>query len=225
MKYRREEILPGVFLSALNTDKFKTAAMGVMLLSQLEREHAYMDELIPSVLRRGTVKSPDMPAVTRRLEMLYGAAAVPISLRVGEVRCTGFYCAFPEGRYLPGGARELESAAELLGELLIAPNTRGGLLLPEYVDSEKAKLAERIRAARRAANPEGITENTSKKKQQLRERQGREAAAKDFEAKKRAAAGLAPEEAAEVLSGDPERPFSRGRAYSSEHYTKNEENE
>ena len=147
MKYRREEILPGVFLSALNTDKFKTAAMGVMLLSQLEREHAYMDELIPSVLRRGTVKSPDMPAVTRRLEMLYGAAAVPISLRVGEVRCTGFYCAFPEGRYLPGGARELESAAELLGELLIAPNTRGGLLLPEYVDSEKAKLAERIRAA------------------------------------------------------------------------------
>ena len=148
MKYRREEILPGVFLSALNTDKFKTAAMGVMLLSQLEREHAYMDELIPSVLRRGTVKSPDMPAVTRRLEMLYGAAAVPISLRVGEVRCTGFYCAFPEGRYLPGGARELESAAELLGELLIAPNTRGGLLLPEYVDSEKAKLAERIRAAR-----------------------------------------------------------------------------
>ena len=47
MKYRREEILPGVFLSALNTDKFKTAAMGVMLLSQLEREHAYMDELIP----------------------------------------------------------------------------------------------------------------------------------------------------------------------------------
>ena len=84
---------------------------------------------------------------------------------------------------------------------------------------------ERIRAARRAANPEGITENTSKKKQQLRERQGREAAAKDFEAKKRAAAGLAPEEAAEVLSGDPERPFSRGRAYSSEHYTKHEENE
>ena len=48
---------------------------------------------------------------------------------------------------------------------------------------------ERIRAARRAANPEGITENTSKKKQQLRERQGREAAAKDFEAKS-AAAGL-----------------------------------
>ena len=30
---------------------------------------------------------------------------------------------------------------------------------------------ERIRAAKRAANPDGITENTSKKKQQLRDKQ------------------------------------------------------
>lgn len=90
---------------------------------------------------------------------------------------------------------------------------------------------ERIRAAKRAANPDGITENTSKKKQQLREKQEREtaakAAAKDYEAKKRAAAGLAPEEAAELTapSGDPERPFSRGRAYSESHYGKEKNKE
>ena len=35
MKYRREEIMPGVFLSALSTDKFKTAAMSVVLLNRL----------------------------------------------------------------------------------------------------------------------------------------------------------------------------------------------
>lgn len=80
--------------------------------------------------------------------MLYGAAVVPVMQTVGEVRCSGFFGTFPESRFLPGGARELESMAGLLGELLIAPNTRGGLLLPEYVDSEKAKLAERIRSAR-----------------------------------------------------------------------------
>ena len=148
MKYRREEIMPGVFLSALSTDKFKTAAMSVVLLNQLEREHAYLDALIPSVLRRGTVKSPDMAGIMRRLELLYGAVAVPMTIRVGEVRASGFYATFPEGRYLPGGEGELNSAAELLGELLTAPNTRGGLLLPDYVNSEKAKLADRIRAAK-----------------------------------------------------------------------------
>ena len=77
---------------------------------------------------------------------------------------------------------------------------------------------ERIRAAKRAANPDGITENTSKKKQQLRDKQSREAAAKDYEAKKRAALGLPTEEAAKVLGGEEDRPFARGRAYRPDRY-------
>lgn len=82
---------------------------------------------------------------------------------------------------------------------------------------------ERIRAAKRAANPDGINAN-SKKKQQLREKQEREAAAKDFEAKKRAALGL-PEEPVEEQypGGEPGRPYARGRAYSAEHYGKSKE--
>ena len=85
---------------------------------------------------------------------------------------------------------------------------------------------ERIRAAKRAANPDGIKENTSKKKQQLRDKQGREAAAKDYEAKKLAAQGIAPEEKGNVpLSGDPERPFARGRAYRDDHYSKGKNKE
>ena len=76
---------------------------------------------------------------------------------------------------------------------------------------------ERIRAARRAANPDGITENTSKKKQQLREKQEREKAAKDYEARKLAEQGVTPED--KLPEGvDSARPFSRGRAYSPEHY-------
>ena len=85
---------------------------------------------------------------------------------------------------------------------------------------------ERIRAAKRAANPDGIKENTSKKKQQLRDKQGREAAAKDYEAKKLAAQGIEPEEKGNApLSGDPERPFARGRAYRADHYGKGKNKE
>lgn len=82
---------------------------------------------------------------------------------------------------------------------------------------------ERIRAAKRAANPDGITAYTSKKKQQLREKQDREAAAKDYETRKRAAEGLAPEQAAEILGGEANRPYARGRAYRPDHYKKEEE--
>ncbi len=93
-----------------------------------------------------------------------------------------------------------------------------------------AKLAaeeaekERIRAAKRAANPNGIVENTSKKKQQLREKQDRDAAAKSFENKKRSELGLpVEEETDEYPGGEPGRPYARGRAYSAEHYGKNKE--
>ncbi len=74
---------------------------------------------------------------------------------------------------------------------------------------------ERIRAARRAANPDGITANTSKKKQQLREKQGRENAAREYEARKSGTE----ETVEDTVSGDVHRPYSRGRAYSPEHYS------
>lgn len=90
--------------------------------------------------------------------------------------------------------------------------------------AEEEAEKERIRAAKRAAHPEGITENMSKKKQQLREKLEREAAAKEFEARKRAAMGLAPEEAAEMLGGTPDRPFARGRAFAPDHYAKDKDN-
>ena len=77
---------------------------------------------------------------------------------------------------------------------------------------------ERIRAARRAANPDGITENTSKKKQQLREKQEREKVAKEYESRRLAEQGDIPE-SPEAEGADASRPYRRGRAYSPEHYS------
>ena len=76
---------------------------------------------------------------------------------------------------------------------------------------------EKIRAAKRAANPDGIVENTSKKKKQLREKQEREAAAKEFEEKMQAKQGISPDNP-ENPGSEPFRPFAHGRAYSGDHY-------
>lgn len=146
MDMTRTEILPGVWLSHLRTDKFKTACMSVSLLTQLKRESASMNALIPYVLRRGTSRYPDLDALSARMDELYGAAIEPVVRRIGEIQCVGFYASIPEGEFLPGKENVLQPACELLGQLLLNPNTRGGLLLPGYVDSEKEKLAERIRS-------------------------------------------------------------------------------
>lgn len=74
---------------------------------------------------------------------------------------------------------------------------------------------ERIRAKRRAENPDGITENTSKKKLQQRQREEDAAAAREYAARK---AGVEPNAGPLPLSGIPGRPFARGRAYQEDHY-------
>ena len=76
---------------------------------------------------------------------------------------------------------------------------------------------ERVRAQRRAENPDGITENTSKKKQRVREREEADAAAREYAARKRAELGLEPEEEL-PLSGIADRPYCKGRAYQPNRY-------
>jgi len=146
MEYTRKELLPGVFLTHLRSDKFKTACMSVNLLTQLQRDTAAMTALIPQVLRRGTSRYSDMEQLSRRMDELYGTAIEPTIRRIGEIHCPGFFASFPEGEYLPGGEKLLGEVANLMAELLLSPNTRGGLLLPDYVDSEKEKLLDLIRS-------------------------------------------------------------------------------
>ena len=90
----------------------------------------------------------------------------------------------------------------------------------EAIEAEK----ERIRAERRAANPDGITANTSKKKLQQQQQKEQEAAkaaaAKEYAIKK----GLLSEEEAQdaapsVMSGIPSRPYCKGRNYDPNRYT------
>ena len=91
----------------------------------------------------------------------------------------------------------------------------------EALEAEK----ERNRAERRAANPEGQTQNTSKKKIQKQQRDqeaaAKAAAAKEYAAKK----GIVLEEeaATDVMSGIPSRPYCKGRAYDPNRYSNTEE--
>ena len=93
----------------------------------------------------------------------------------------------------------------------------------DAIEAEK----ERMRAERRAANPEGITENTSKKKLQQKQRQAEQeakaAAAKEYAAKK--GIEVVEEEKNLPLSGIKDRPFCKGRAYDPNRYSHTEKEE
>ena len=146
METVRKEILPGVWLTALENDKFKTGCLSISLLTQLDRETAAMNALIPYVLRRGSRNHTDMQALATELDGLYGSYIEPVVRKIGEIQCIGFLASFADDKYLPDGSGVFESISNLCGEILLAPCTKGGLLLPEYVDSEKEKLLDSIRS-------------------------------------------------------------------------------
>ena len=146
MKTVRSEIMPGVCLTAIKTDKFKTSCMSISLLTQLERETAAMNAVIPYVLCRGSRMHPDMQSISAALDGMYGACIEPIVRRVGEIQCIGFFSSFADDKFIPGGESVTEAVASLMGEILLSPNTKGGLFLPNYVESEKNKLIELIQS-------------------------------------------------------------------------------
>ena len=90
----------------------------------------------------------------------------------------------------------------------------------EAIEAEK----ERVRAERRAANPDGITTNTSKKKLQQKQKEEDAAARAAAEAEYLAKKGVVVEsEEEKVLSGIAERPYCKGRAYDPNRYDSTEE--
>ena len=98
--------------------------------------------------------------------------------------------------------------------------------LKKYMEEEAIEAEkERLRAEKRAANPDGITENTSKKKlqqkQKAEEQAAKAAAAKEYAAKK----GIVEEEAStgenKPMSGISDRPYAKGRNYDPNRYAAN----
>ena len=71
------ELLPGVRLTAVQTNKFKSNLLSVTLLAPLDARTASANALLPYVLRRGTQRHPDMESLSAALDELYGGAIGP----------------------------------------------------------------------------------------------------------------------------------------------------
>ena len=143
----REDIVSGISLTCINTDKFKTGCLTINLICKLEQETAAPLALLPRVLRRGSKRMPDMQAVSAALDELYGTRIEPLVRKKCELLCIGLFADFPDDRFLPGSKSVLEETAVLVCDMLLSPNIENGLFRDEYVESEKTNLIDDIRAA------------------------------------------------------------------------------
>ena len=146
MKTTRIQLADGVYLTYLPARKFKTSLLSAQFVTPLRQETASALALLPAVLRRGTVRYPDLGALSAQLDRLYGASVEYTIRKKGENQCVGFVASFIDDSFAPGGEKLLEPAAELVGELICDPVTERGRFVSAYFKSEKTNLIDAIRS-------------------------------------------------------------------------------
>ena len=138
------ELLPGVTLRCHPANRFKQGCLSFSVIRPMCPEEAALNALIPAVLLRGTVKHPDLRAITLKLDDLYGASMGTQVRRVGDYQTMGLYCGFLEDRYALTGDEILAPMVDFLREVLLEPVTENGAFSAAFTESEKKNLIATI---------------------------------------------------------------------------------
>ena len=134
----RSQILPGVYLTAVQSDKFKTGCFSLNLLRPMKKEEAAANALIPSVLLRGSEGCLDIASISAKLDELYGASIGTLVRKKGEVQLVGFYCDYVQDEYVDEPV--FAPVMAFLAELLLKPRLENGAFSDAVVESEKLNL-------------------------------------------------------------------------------------
>ena len=91
MEYKQIEIKKGIKLNILQTNKFKTNLIAIMLTTKLDRENVTKNALIPAVLKRGTKTLKTQEEINKKLEEMYGASLDCGLDKTGDNQVLKFY--------------------------------------------------------------------------------------------------------------------------------------
>ena len=143
-RWRRTALGSRATLYQVGAEKFKTCALRVYLHAPLALETVTATALVPHLLGRGCRGYPDLTAIHRRLEHLYGAGVGAGATKRGETQSLFLGLDVVQGRYLPEDV--LPAAVDLLGRMCREPALDAlGSFPPETVRQEKEHMDHRIR--------------------------------------------------------------------------------
>ena len=146
MEKYRVELLPDVFLTVLDTDKFRTNYLSLNILRPLRREEAALNALLPDVLLRGCRICPDMQEIAAWLDQRYGAGVQSVVRKKGEIQAIGFFFDYVNERFAEPKEDLTGDICNLLGSFLLEPVLDDGVFRQDYVDGEKVNLCNAIMA-------------------------------------------------------------------------------
>lgn len=145
MEYNQLDIKNGIKLHTIQTEKFKTNLIAVMLTTKIDRENVTKNALIPAVLRRGTASLNTLEEINKKLEEMYGAGLDCGLDKTGDNQILKFYIETINDEFLPqNGENMLKESLESIFELIFNPYLENGGFKKEYVIQEKENLKQII---------------------------------------------------------------------------------
>lgn len=133
-------------LSHIQTDRFKTGVLTFTLLLPTTRENMILNTLLPGILRRGTVRYPDMAALNRRLDELYASCVEIRTARIGKNLALVFTAELLDDAYATDGTSILDGVVEVIAQMLLFPRMEGGIFDSATVEQEKRFERDALRA-------------------------------------------------------------------------------
>ncbi len=150
-------IAPAIRLSHIRTDRFKTGILTITLTAPLNRANFAHNQLLPALLRRGTVRYPDMAALNLRLDELYASAVEIRSNRFGNNLSLVFTAEVLDQRYVPESVDILAGVLEVMAEMLLHPKKTDDGFDAALLAQERRFAVDAIRSVINNTRAYGLT--------------------------------------------------------------------
>ena len=146
MSFERKELGKGIYLNTVREEKFKASLISLRFVVPLALQTAAKNALLFPVLLRGCERYPDIGRIRKEEESIYDTNISDSVYKRGDLQILELRMSLLDNQYAIDGMNITERAVSLLEELLFHPVTENGVFYPDYVESEKKKLIDDIRA-------------------------------------------------------------------------------
>lgn len=142
MSYTSEEIKKSIKLHCIDTNKFKTNLMAVIITLPLNREKVTFDTVIPAVLKRGTENLKSQEEISKKLENMYGASFDCGIEKIGDNHVIKFYLESLNDNFIPKNEKKniFKDSVDLLLDIILNPLIENNKFKDEYVEAEKNNI-------------------------------------------------------------------------------------
>lgn len=128
----------GINIKAIQTDKFKTVCIAVLLRQNLDREYATYNAMLPMILAMGCEKYKDITEINIKTDELFGVTFFTDILKKGEYQMIEILVQYTEKNI------NLDEIFSFLHDIILKPCVENGGFLQKYFDKAKNMLIENI---------------------------------------------------------------------------------